>query len=72
MKRGPRNTAWSDSNNSDPGLAFIELLAYLGDALTRYQDAVAAESYLRTRRRAAFALGAALACLIVWWRRDWP
>jgi hypothetical protein len=45
----------------DPATTLIELLAYVGDALSSYQDRVAAEAALRSRRRRlAIVLGALL------------
>ena len=35
----------------DPWITLVELLAYLGDDLSYYQDAVATEAYLQTARR---------------------
>jgi hypothetical protein len=61
--------AWTDFNESDPGVALLELLAYLADALASYQDAIAAEQRLR-RRRYALAVGTLALALLVWWRRD--
>jgi hypothetical protein len=37
-------------NSSDIGVALVELLAYVGDHLSAYQDAVATEAYLETAR----------------------
>ena len=56
---------WTDRPEHDPGVTLLELLAYVGDLLSYYQDRVAEENRLRTRRRAAFvvALGALGACL---------
>lgn len=42
---------WKERNPSDLGIALIELLSYVGDNLSYYQDAVATESYLGTARR---------------------
>ena len=42
---------WEEQNPSDMGNALIELLAYVGDYLSYYQDAVATEAYLGTARR---------------------
>ena len=52
----------------DRGFTLVELLAYAGDQLSYYQDAVATEAYLGTARRRvsarrAYALSAA-ACRI--------
>lgn len=41
---------WLERNPSDLGIALIELLAYAGDHLSYYQDAVANEAYLDTVR----------------------
>lgn len=42
---------WSDVNAADPLVTVAELFAFMGDRLTLWQDAVAAESYLTTARR---------------------
>lgn len=42
---------WSDTNPADPAVTMLELFAHLGDRLTLWQDAVAAEAYLPTARR---------------------
>jgi hypothetical protein len=42
---------WQERNPADLGVALIELLAYAGDQLSYYQDAVATEAYLGTARR---------------------
>ena len=34
---------WTDANDNDPGIAVLEGLAYLADALAYYQDQVAEE-----------------------------
>ena len=39
------------TNPVSQGVALVELLAYLGDSLSYYQDAVATEAYLATARR---------------------
>jgi hypothetical protein len=39
---------WQDRNASDVQVMLAELVAYLGDGLSYYQDAVATESYLDT------------------------
>lgn len=41
---------WKERNPADIGIMLIELLAYVGDHLSYYQDAVATESYLGTAR----------------------
>jgi hypothetical protein len=44
------NPDWAERNPSDLGIALLELLAYEGDRLSYYQDAVANEAYLDTLR----------------------
>jgi hypothetical protein len=44
------NPDWTERNPSDLGMALLELLAYTGDHLSYYQDAVANEAYLDTVR----------------------
>jgi hypothetical protein len=44
------NPDWLERNPSDLGIALVELLAYTGDHLSYYQDAVANEAYLDTVR----------------------
>jgi hypothetical protein len=41
---------WTERNPADDHVALVELLAYVGDHLSYYQDAVATESYLGTAR----------------------
>ena len=43
--------AWSERHPPDLGIAIVEALAYVGDYLSYYQDAVATEAYLGTARR---------------------
>ena len=43
--------AWQERSPADIGIALVELLAYAGDQLSYYQDAVATEAYLGTARR---------------------
>ncbi|PYP83781.1 MAG: putative baseplate assembly protein [Candidatus Angelobacter sp. Gp1-AA117] len=43
--------AWQERNPADIGIALVELLAYAGDQLSYFQDAVATEAYLGTARR---------------------
>ncbi len=43
--------AWTDRSPADVQVALVELLAYVGDHLSYYQDAVATEAYLGTARR---------------------
>jgi len=42
---------WTGIDSSDLGLALLELLAYVGDQLSYYQDEIANEAYLSTARR---------------------
>lgn len=42
---------WIDSNAHDPGITLLEVLAYFGDRLAYYADAVANEAYLAGARR---------------------
>jgi hypothetical protein len=43
--------AWQETHEPDIGVALVELLAYTGDYLSYYQDAVATEAYLGTARQ---------------------
>ena len=42
---------WKESHVPDIGVTLVELLAYTGDYLSYYQDAVATEAYLDTARQ---------------------
>ncbi len=42
---------WTERHIPDVGITLVELLAYTGDYLSYYQDAVATEAYLGTARR---------------------
>ena len=42
--------AWGATSEADLGVALAELVAYVGDALSYKQDAVATEAYLQTAR----------------------
>jgi baseplate J-like protein len=42
---------WRERNPADAHVALVELLAYVGDHLSYYQDAVATEAYLGTARK---------------------
>ncbi len=42
---------WKERHVPDLGIALVELLAYAGDHLSYYQDAVATEAYLDTARQ---------------------
>ena len=44
---------WVERHAADVGIALVEVLAYVGDYLSYYQDAVAAEAYLATARQRA-------------------
>ncbi|MBN1875889.1 MAG: hypothetical protein JXA33_16825, partial [Anaerolineae bacterium] len=43
--------AWRERHVPDLGITLVELLAYVGDHLSYYQDAVATEAYLHTARQ---------------------
>jgi hypothetical protein len=45
-----RTPGWLERNPADLGMALVELLAYAGDHLSYFQDAVATEAYLDTCR----------------------
>jgi hypothetical protein len=49
------NPGWIERNPSDLGIALLELLAFEGDNLSYFQDAVANEAYLDTCRQRASA-----------------
>src|SRR5262249_61603441 len=49
------NPGWIERNPSDLGIALLELLAFEGDNLSYFQDAVANEAYLDTVRQRASA-----------------
>jgi hypothetical protein len=42
---------WQERHVPDIGIALVEILAYAGDYLSYYQDAVATEAYLNTARQ---------------------
>lgn len=42
---------WRERHIPDLGIALVEVLAYVGDHLSYYQDAVGTEAYLETARR---------------------
>src|SRR5215472_8514097 len=42
---------WQETHVPDLGVTLVELLAYVGDYLSYYQDAVATEAYLGTARQ---------------------
>jgi hypothetical protein len=45
------NPNWQEAHAPDLNLALVELLAYVGDYLSYWQDGVATEAYLETARR---------------------
>ena len=45
------NPGWLERNPADQGIALVELLAYTGDYLSYFQDAVANEIFLDTARQ---------------------
>jgi hypothetical protein len=45
-----RNPGWRERSPADLGIALVEVIAYAGDYLSYYQDAVAAEGYLNLCR----------------------
>lgn len=59
---------WTDAAEHDPGIALAELLAYLDDLLSYYQNRVAEENRFRARVFTACILGALL-ILFFWGRR---
>jgi hypothetical protein len=56
-------------NEHDPGVALVQLIAYVADSLASYADRVAAEERLRTRRRAVAAASVLLVASAWCWRR---
>ncbi len=42
---------WTETHVPDLGITLVELLAYLGDQLSYFQDAIATEAYLDTARQ---------------------
>lgn len=47
---------WTDAGQSDPGVALLELFAYLGELLAGYSERLAAEGYLEGRAEPARAV----------------
>ena len=43
--------AWTETHEPDLGMAIVELLSWVGDELSYYQDAVGTEAYLQTARQ---------------------
>ena len=62
LRRAPD---WTDFSEQDLGITLLELLDFVGDALSGYQDRIAEEARLRTRRRYVVAV-AALAGIACW------
>jgi hypothetical protein len=46
-----RKPDWKEQHEADVGIAILEILAYAGDYLSYYQDAVANEPYIDTARQ---------------------
>ena len=42
---------WTDADQHDPGVALLELLAYVGDLLSSYSEQIGSEAYLGSERR---------------------
>ena len=40
---------WTDTPGHDPGLAIVELLAFVGDTLSTYAETIGGEAYLGSR-----------------------
>jgi len=55
---------WTDHSPNDPGVALLELFAYMGDMLFYYQDRIANESFLdtATERRSVVNLLRLIGC----------
>jgi hypothetical protein len=47
---GAAGNVWTDTNEHDPGITLMELLAYVADELSAYQDQIAGEAYLESGR----------------------
>jgi hypothetical protein len=62
----PDTSSWTDAGQGDPGVAILELLAYLADDFGYRQDAVAAANRRRTVFVAAVA-GAIAGVLVCSW-----
>ncbi|MGD9361141.1 MAG: putative baseplate assembly protein [Desulfobacterales bacterium] len=46
-----RNPDWLERNPADLGIALVELLSYIGDHLSYFQDAISNEAFLETVRQ---------------------
>lgn len=66
--RASAGRGWTDLNESDPGLALVEVLSYVADLLAWYADQVASEARLRAHQRYALSIGTIL-LLVGWCRR---
>ena len=42
---------WTDADQHDPGVALLELFAYVGDLLSSYSEQIGSEAYLGSERR---------------------
>jgi hypothetical protein len=51
---------WTDTQHHDPGIALVELLAYIGDTISSYAERIANESYLGGSGRRASRLRVAV------------
>lgn len=56
-KRSRTTRDWTDPHQSDPGVVLVELLGYVADMLSYFQDQIAAENRRRNIRRMLVALG---------------
>ena len=56
---------WTDDTQSDLDIVLLEALAYVADVLSHYQDEIAAEARLKTRRVSPFVL-LVFAGLVCW------
>jgi phage tail-like protein len=48
--------SWTGTNEADPGMALVELQAWIADVMSAYQDRIAAESELVTAQRGSGAV----------------
>lgn len=66
----PAGPDWTDFNESDPGVALVELFTFLAESLLWKLDEPRRR---RRRRRACLVVGAAGTTLVLWaWRRAKP
>jgi hypothetical protein len=47
---GAAGNVWTDGAQHDPGVTLMELLSFVADELSKYQDQIADEAYLETAR----------------------